>query len=324
MFVMRVHVIGAIATAAGLIAGIAHADDAPPPPLRLEVQAACTDNVDFGRKLRSRSSRVQLGSGEDSVGVAVTIHPAATGALVEGTMRVGDSVRQVEGATCEEVADALSLVTVLLFDPEAETRPPTPPAPVPTPPPPPEQPRPPVRSPVRPAPREEGWRWGLGLHGVGAAIDELTIGASLLGEMTRGRNLSTLTFRLALTTYSTNVELGPRAANLVWSFLAPQVCPLRVRAGILSVFPCAGVAMGVLSSEPTRGVERPRSFTRIWFAPRAAARARVALAPRLGLEVEAAVDVPVVRDRYAFGDVEAFRVPAVIPSLGVGIAMELP
>lgn len=324
---MRAHVTGAIATATGLLAGIAHADDALPPPLRLEVQAPCTDGVDFGRRLQARSSRLQLGSGPDAIGVAVTIHPAATGELIEGTMHVGDSVRQVEGGTCEEVAEALSLVAVLMFDPEAETRPsPAAPAPAPPPPPPaPEQPRPAVRSPVGPAPaREEDWRWALGMHGVGAAIDEFAIGASVLGEMARGRNLSTLTFRVALTTYGARVELGPRAASLLWSFLAPQVCPLRVRAGLFSVFPCAGVAMGVLSSEPIRGVERPKSFTRLWFATRGAARARVGLSSRLGLELEAALDVPVIRERYAFGDVEAYRVPALIPSLGIGIAMELP
>jgi len=326
---MRAHVTGAIATATSLLAGMARADEGPPPPLRLEVQATCTDGTDFGRRIQARSSRLQLGSGEDAIGVEVEILPSKIdGEIVEGTLRVGGSIRRVEGKTCEEVAEALSLITMLMFDPEAETR--TAPLPAPAPPasasPPDAAPPPPaVRSPVGPAPaREEGWRWALGAQGVGAAIDEVPIGASFVGEMARGRDLSTLTFRLALTTYGASVERGTRAANLVWAFLAPQVCPLRVGAGSLSVFPCVSVALGVLSSEPTRGVTRPNSFTRAWFAPRGVVRAHVAATSRLGLELETGLDVPVIRDRYGFGDVEAYRVPAVVPSVGLGIVMQLP
>lgn len=326
---MRMHLIASIATGVGLLASDGHADEHRPVRLRLEVEAACTDGDDFGRRLRSRSSRLDVGADDGAIKVAVTIPAAGPGERVEGTMQVGDSIRRVEGATCEEIADALSLVTALMFDPEAGTASPLPP-PVTTPaasetappaPPPPVA----IESPVLPPPAlEDDKRWAIGMHGVGAAIEEVPIGASVFGEMTLGRDLSTLTLRLALTTYSASVELGPRAANMAWSFLAPQVCPLRIRAGPLSVFPCAGVAVGVLSSEPTRGAARPRSLTRAWFAPRGAVRARVGVAPRLGVEVEAGLDVPRIRDRYSFGDVEAYRVPAVVPSLAVGVAMELP
>ncbi len=323
---MRMHLIASIATGVGLLAVDGHADEHRPVRLRLEVEAACTDGDDFGRRLRSRSPRLDVGADDDATKVAVTIPAASPGERLEGTMQVGDSIRRVEGGTCEEIADALSLVTALMFDPEAGTASPPPP-PVTTPAA--SETAPPARaaieSPVLPPPAlEDDKRWAIGMHGVGAAIDEVPIGASVFGEMTLGRDLSTLTLRLALTTYSASVELGPRAANMVWSFLAPQVCPLRVRAGPLSVFPCAGVAVGVISSEPTRGAARARSLTRAWFAPRGAVRARVGVAARLGVEVEAGLDVPRIRDRYSFGDAEAYRIPAVVPSLGVGIAMELP
>ena len=323
--VKRAHVMGATAVAIGLVTANAQGDEEPPPArLRLEVEAECTNGADFAGRIRARSSRIDAGQAADATLVAVTIAPATSGERIEGTMRVGESIRHVEGATCEEVADALSLVAVLTFDPEAGGADPAPPSPVPTPPPPPPERPAPSRSPLGPAPAAEGWRFGLGLHGVAAAIDEVPLGASIVGEMARGRELSTLTFRLAFTTYGARVEEGTRAANLIWAFLVPQVCPLRVHTGPLSLFPCAGVAMGVLSSEPTRGVVRPKSFTRAWVAPRGAVRARVALAPRLGLEVEAALDVPIIRDRYAFGANEAYRVPVVAPAVGVGIAMELP
>jgi len=323
---MRAHVMGAITVAIGLLTANAHADEGPTPArLRLEVEAECTNSAEFAGRIQARSPRIDAtGATADATLVAVTIAPATGSERIEGTMRVGESVRHVEGATCEEVADALSLVAVLTFDPEAGLTEPAPPASEPPPP-----PAPPVRppssgSPLRPAPAAERWRFRLGIHGVAATVDELPLGASIVGEMARDRQLSTLTFRLALTTYSASVEQGTRAANLIWAFLVPQVCPLRVHAGPVSLSPCAGVAMGVLSSAPTRGVVSPKSFTRAWIAPRGAVRARIALTSRLGLEVEAALDVPVSRDRYAFGAEEAYRVPAVVPAVGVGIAMELP
>ncbi len=327
---MRMHLIASIATGVGLLASAGYADELRPARLRLEVEAACTDGDDFGRRLRSHSSRLDVGSDEDATKVAVTIPAASPGERAFGTMRVGDSIRRVEGATCEEIADALSLVTVLMFDPAAGTPSPPPEPPVTAPAAPEAAPPAPlaratIETPVLPSPaREDDRRWAIGMHAVGAAIDVVPIGASVFGEMMRGRDLSTLTLRLAATTYSASVELGPRGANMVWSFLAPEVCPLRVRVGPVSVFPCAGVAVGVLSSEPTRGAARPRSLRRAWFAPRGAVRARVGVTPRLGVELEAGLDVPRVRDRYSFGDIEAYRIPAVIPSLGLGIAMALP
>lgn len=305
----------------GLLAATAGADEGPPTRLRLEVDAECTDVADFVARIRARSPRIGPGE-EDATLVAITISRAPEGERVEGTMRVGDSVRKVEGGSCEEVADALSLVTVLMFDPEAAAGPPS--AVTEEPPPPPAERPPPPPSPLRPAPAPERWRFGLGMHGVGAAIDQVPLGASVVGEMARGRELSTLTFRLALTTYNATVEMDTRAATLVWTFLVPQVCPLRIRTGPVSLFPCAGVAMGVLSSEPTRGVARPNAFTRGWVAPRAGVRSRLEVTPRLGIELELALDMPVTRDRYAFGAVEAYRVPFLMPTAGAGIVMQVP
>ncbi len=49
------------------------------------------------------------------------------------------------------------------------------------------------------------------------AIAELAPGGSIVGELSPGRELSTLTFRLALTTYAASVRLGSRAAGLIWA-----------------------------------------------------------------------------------------------------------
>jgi hypothetical protein len=304
--------------------------------LALGVESPCTDDADFGRRVTARSSKLAISAEDEAVPVRTT---ANTDGLVDGTMRIGSaseptappSVRHVVGATCEEVVDALALVVALTFDPEAIDGPlpaprPTPPAATPAPrPPPPSRIAPGKPMTVGPpANRQDAWPWAIGVHGLIAAIDQVPVGASLFTEMARGRGLFTLTARLALSAYGAEVERASRGARLIWVFADPQVCLLRFHVGVLSVFPCATISLGLLTSGPSRGVVRPHGFTRAWIAPGAVARARLELSSRLGLELESALSVPLARDRYAFGTEEAYRVPVVVPSAGIGIAFKLP
>jgi hypothetical protein len=52
-------------------------------------------------------------------------------------------------------------------------------------------------------------------------------------------------------------------------------------------------------------------------------RGRLALTPRLGVELEATLDVPIVRDSYEFAGVRTYRVPVVVPTTSIGLALEL-
>jgi hypothetical protein len=246
-----------------------------------------------------------------------------------GTLRVRstgeplESVRRVEGASCEEVADALSLVVALTFDPDSLA---SVPAPQPEPQRPPEiVPKPTgpsTRGPEPPTPPER-WRWSAGARGTLAAIDEHPVGAGLFVEIAKGRTSRALALRLGLTTLETTATVGETSARFRWLFATPEVCLLRVRSGPISIFPCLGAAVGALSSSPIRGAPDGRSFLRPWLAPRAVVRGRLALAPRLGLELEATLDVPIVRDSYAFAGVRTYSVPVVVPTTSIGLVLEM-
>ncbi|MDB5218278.1 MAG: hypothetical protein JWO86_6205 [Myxococcaceae bacterium] len=309
-----------------LFAWPARATESPPTRLELEVHATCTNEADFWQRVNARTRRVVAGAGEDALRVTITLD--TTGARTTGTLRVRssgeplESVRRVEGASCEEVADALSLVVALTFDPDSLA---TVPAPQPEPQRPPEVPkpeRPSTRGPEPPPPPQQ-WRWSAGARGTVAAIDELPLGAGLFVELTRGRSSRAIAFRLGLTTLQTTVTVGETSARFSWLFGAPEVCPLRIRSGPLSLFPCAGAALGALSSSPIRGAPNGRTFLRPWLAPRAVVRGRLALTPRLGVELEATLDVPIVRDSYEFAGVRTYRVPVVVPTTSIGLALEL-
>ena len=326
----RAHVVGGIAT--GLcLAGLVHADTSSLPPLDLQIESRCMGPEDFVRRVGLRSPRLAFRAGTNSTPVAITITPVEEG-HVEGTMLVpsataasmSESRRHVEGSTCEEVADALALIVALMFDPESTGTPteaatgPAPAAGEPEAP----RPAPPTHRAPPPA-RGERWRWTIGTHGAIAAIDELSIGASLFGEMAMVHRHRTLALRLAFTSYVAEVEDRTHAATLVWTYFTPQLCFLELGTRASSISPCAGMSMGALTSGPTEGVERPRELIRAWLAPQAIVRTRVAMWSRLSLEVEAALAGPRTRDRDGFGAGAAFRVPALLPAMSVGVSMDL-
>lgn len=291
------------------------------------------DAEDFVRRVGLRSPRLAFSAGTDATPVAITITPIEEG-LVEGTMLAPSATtsmtefrRHVEGSSCEEVADALALIVALTFDPES-TGTPVEAATVPAHARELEAPRPAHPAHRAPPPaRSERWRWTIGTHGAIAAMDELSMGASLFGEMAMGHGHRTLALRLAFTSYVAEADdrtrAATRAATLVWTYFTPQLCLLRLGTRAASVSPCAGMSMGALTSGPTQGVEHPRELMRAWLAPQAIVRARIAMSSRLSLEVETALAVPLTRDRYGFGDGEAFRVPALAPSMSVGVSIDL-
>ncbi len=288
------------------------------------------DAEDFVRRVGLRSSRLAFSAGADATPVAITITPIEEG-HVEGTMLIPSATttsmaefrRNVEGSSCEEVADALALIVALMVDPES-TGTPTEAATVPAHDRELEAPRPAHPAHRAPPPaRGERWRSTVGTHGAIAAIDELPIGASLFGEMAMGHGRRTLALRLAFTSYVAEADDRTRAATLVWTYFTPQLCLLRLGTRAASISPCAGMSMGALTSGPTQGVKRPRELIRAWLAPQAIVRARIAMSSRLSLEVETALAVPLTRDRYGFGDGEAFRVPLLVPSMSLGVSMDL-
>ena len=111
------------------------------------------------------------------------------------------------------------------------------------------------------------------------------------------------------------------SADFVWSIFTPEVCPTRWARGSLALSPCLGVVTGLLAAEPS-GIPDSESFVRAWIAPQVTARARIALGRGLGLEVQPGLEVPLVRGRYTFGAVSVLRVPALVPTLALGLSFD--
>lgn len=321
-----------------LLATPARGTEDAPTRLSLDVHAACTDEADFWRRVRARTHRLVAGEGEGVIAVAIAIE--ASGARTTGTLRVlsdGEPVqalRRVEGASCEDVADALSLIFALTFDPDALTTEPTgqgeersaPEIAMPDPQPEghtPEIAKSMRRDIVREAlPSRNRWRTMAGARATVAAIDGPPLGGGVFVEGASG-TVRPIALRLEVTMLETTVTAGERSARYRWFVAVPEVCPFRLRSGPLTLLPCVGVAMGALVASPGIRTPNDRTFLRPWVAPRALARGRLALAAHVGLEVDVALDAAVVRNAYEFGSDRVYRIPFMFPTASIGVVVEL-
>ncbi len=112
----------------GLWALVALAQTGPPVsvPVRIEFDApaGCSDADAFLAGVLARARRVHLARPGETA-VRLTIHVTRTGARVHGELRVNEArgeaeTRRVDGATCAEVVQVLSLTAALAIDPTAD------------------------------------------------------------------------------------------------------------------------------------------------------------------------------------------------------------
>lgn len=105
--------------------GLPSLASAEPEHVRIQFSAPkkCPDGDAFIRALRQRTGRFQLGSGAEQIRVfVVTItggDPPVSGRLEIQGPGMEVSLRSVSGKTCDEVMEALALMTALALDPNA-------------------------------------------------------------------------------------------------------------------------------------------------------------------------------------------------------------
>ncbi len=297
--------------------------------VELRVQGTCSREDDLWRLIERRTQRLERAPRDDRTADVVEIE-IGTGAdgIVDGSFRIlanGDvsEVRSMRGTSCEEVVEGLSLMIALAYDANAKI------APV-------EEPRAstldpsstvaPPQGAVRSSDGGRGGRtdqplasprllWTTGAHAFVALSDANPRGIDVFGEVASSRGPSA---RLAASLAHTTVDVAPSTARFLWVNATPEGCPLTLRRGALSVTPCAGVSLGVLHAA-SAGSPRATQFTRAWFAPRVAVRLQMALLPGLAIEGGAALEVPLLRDRYGFEEKPAYEVPAVLPLVSLGL-----
>jgi hypothetical protein len=101
-------------------------------------------------------------------------------------------------------------------------------------------------------------------------------------------------------------------------------CPLHRRFGTLTFAPCFAVDTGVVAWEADSPIA-----VRQWLAANIIGRAQVTLFERLVLEGQIAAVIPLVRDKFGFGDNEltgrvVHEVPVLTGSASAGVGVRFP
>jgi hypothetical protein len=313
------------AACAVLCAPVAWAQ-AGPESVRVAVSApqGCVDPQTFLANIRTRTSRARLAADNErarSFGVYISRNDSrANGTLVITDIDGRSSSRQIEGATCQEVASALALIAALAIDPEAQPGSVLPPpivsAPEPSPTPPavprrecPTCPAPPPPLAAVPAaqPLHTGITGGLGLSG--AFAPGVSLESLVAVEVLRDSTGLSISLGLARSTDRT-LTRDDKEASLRRTSARLGVCPFAIRlhpsVGLRS---CALMEAGAVSlHESASGYGATQNPA--WFALGLLAGARWQIASGFDLQGHVGALTPLTRDKYQWRDgVTAHSVP---------------
>jgi hypothetical protein len=307
-----------------VLAAVAAADaDSGIKPVEVEFDApeGCSSGDAFFGFVRSRTDRVRRAEGHE-LHATLQVRLGRQHGQVQGELRVvddhgGTDTRKVQGGSCDEVVQALSLTAALALDPAALMNPPaTSPteavaAPtstdlsqessrVPRPPEPePEKvatiPAETVSAPPLPIPSFE---LAVGPMAMGVLSGQWSPGIRLAGRKTFGQEGAfTPTLGLHLDYARNDVFRSPGSAQVTFAGMGATVCPLRLRASILTVQPCALLVGGWLFASG-RQLTVVDSAARFWLSAGATLRAAVALGLGVSVELEGGLSAPFFKRRF--------------------------
>ena len=266
---------------------------------------------------------------EGEAAILVRVRLTRPGARVRGELRVIDEqgetdTRRVEGDTCDEVVQALSLTAALAIDPTAYLSvPPRPPPPAPSvsasPPPPPPPPEPPP-----PPPPSHTSGFELGAQGVAAEVvsPRVSFGGALEARWswTTGDVLNP-SVGIAFLYLQNDVFEPASSAEVRWMAAALTACPLqwRVTRGF-SVEPCL-LAIGGSIVATGRSVAHPDRAVRSWWSMGSLLRVAALIAGGFGLELEGGISAPLVKRRFVTTPPERMvgETPPVSALVGLGL-----
>ena len=324
-------------TCAALPAAAQEAAPAEPQtePVRVSyaAPAGCPVEGAFIERVRSRVQRARFAEPDElarAFDVTVRNTPGEAGFVGHLEFVGGDAQhaeRTVRGATCDELASSLALITALAIDDRAEPAEPAGMPPLPSPPPlapstPPEAAKPSwaasPREPEPAAPRaRERLRWDVGLSA--GTLTWITSDAALsfgayfeLGAPKSGWSARLSNFYSRQTRVVTNVGSADFATD--WARL--EGCPFTLPfSSQLSLTPCAALDLGVLHAsavQSTTLVPQP-SKNRWWAAAVALLRLGWQASPRWVLGVDGEFGVPFVSDTFQFRNptVDLFKTPQI-------------
>jgi hypothetical protein len=327
-------------------------------PVRVEFVApdGCSSADAFYAGMRARTDRVRRAqAGESALDVRVRL--SRKGTRVFGELRSFENgspteTRAVDGATCDEVVDALSFTAALAIDPNARFAPGT------------AKPEetdtgstartetrsksdggrggPPRRrlperdreeldrerseslEPELVRPRERHrLELGVQLSGLEVLSSELGMGAALFLRLSqKGHALVDTSFGLGLLHVRNDLFTGPDRVSAHWTGVVLSACPLRFNiADGLTFTPCAVGMAGTLHARG-RNLSNPESANRSWWSLGGTVRGATPLGTDVALEFEVGLTRPLVRRRFVtrLPDETVGQTPEIAPVGGFGVS----
>lgn len=266
--------------------------------LRASYEAApgCPDRAAFYEALSARSNRVRQANGDEpALEISVRVSRSERG--FHGELRPSQApsgARSVDGETCQEVVEALSLTLAMSLDPDAHA--PSPPPAIP-----PASPPTALQesAPVAPAPAPSlllesslsvlsTW-----LDGSGPS----TGGALSLAALRESNGQARGSLRLSLLFAHSGFPDPPSDHRTRFAALALDACPLRLHHGPLELAPCA-LAIGGLLELTGRNVTPSETVTRAWWSVGLEAQAAWHLGARFLVQASLAGTTPLIEHRY--------------------------
>ncbi len=312
-------------------------------------EATCPAADQFARQLRARTPLVRPAfPDEPALDLQIEISASGPGLVGRLTLREpsrATTVREVPGASCSEIVNALALIAAVLIDPGASSElgdgsaeDPPPPAAQPPP-----RPIPAEPAPVRPlerrpaasrrdgaaaaAPASERWWMGVGF-GAGVESAPTPVPAAALSADAVASVRSWLWVGAAVL-HAQGVTLWTPAGSgsISWTAARLQGCPLRWPAsGRLALRPCALFEAGQLGATGERTVDR-QTVRVPWWSTGAGVVLTASLVERLSLVGHGGAVLPWRRERFYFApdsaENTAFRVPVVGAHGRLGLIVRL-
>ncbi len=330
--------------------------DAVPVAIRVNYDAPneCPNAAAFYDAVSARTDHVRPAVGEEprlDVTVRVTRDARGFAGEVREVVNGKESaVRSMDGQTCKEVVEALSLTVALSIDPNAHAPAPKPPStPAPSPvtsrgtssqtqnssekcrEPPVENPpevaseglteRPSAALPVGGAATPLHLEIGLGVLGTLVDTAGFSLGGGLFASVLRESSASTSSsFQVALAFASTGFPNSPSDHRARFGALSLDACPWRRRFSDVELAPCALASLGVLEVTG-RGVSDAKTVDRAWFSAGLDGQLSWLLGHGWAFEGALGGTVPLVRRRYFTSDAEhvVAQTPVVSPLVRLGL-----
>jgi hypothetical protein len=328
--------LAAFAVATLFVARAAKAEEEEPIRIDFTAPAECPSEAAFVAQLKARTPRVRIvGEGEAERRI-FRVELKSRDQTFQGRLEIRSngrvSSRELNGDTCDEVENALALVTALAIDPHATTSAVVVPPVVayqeasPTPPPPDEPtspPSPPPDVPVAPPnPRVAEWQIAVGAGGgvrsglLPSAAPDIVAGAAI------SRTHGAFPFEVRLVFVQAISQTVSSPGDIAFDFRGGRLdgCPARFGTTSLHVLPCGVFEIGSLSAASI-GVLDPQSRHRVWTSTGISGRVEWEFVRHL--QLEAALDglAAIQRDRFYFApNVTAYRSPPVGAGASLGVA----